>query len=236
VNRASTAADPARLFWTAAVFIALTLHAAWLALLQPAMPGFECAAMPDRMSHIRFTPVGAAETPADARWLWAPVIFSLPASTGFGLAGPGGGVLQPPMHLPEDPPPLRARSATPPPPAVYAPAGVAPAAWPLIDRAPPPPPAASSMIALEPAAGADAWPFPLEARAAGPAPWRAVARVEFGADALPRSVLVEEGDAPEAVRAAVARALFAWRPAGVAPGGVVRLLLRHVPPAGEAAP
>jgi hypothetical protein len=234
VSRAAvTDASAARILWAAALGLALALHAVWLLPFRPMRPGFDGVVQP-RPALVRFAPVAADAAAVDARWLWAPVNFSPPAAAGLGLAGPGGGVLQPPMRLPEEPPPLRVRAAPTPTPAVYAPAGVAPAAWPLIDRAAPPPPAGSSMIALN--ADAGAWPFPLDARAAGGAPWQAVVRVAFGADGLPRSALVEEGDAPPAVRVEIARALFAWRPEDIEPGRTLRLRLRHVPPAGEGAP
>ena len=230
-----------RRLWAAAALAALAWHGLLLGALRPARS--PRPRRPPKPPSVRYLPgphAGASWT--DARWLWSPVLFSLPSPVGFSRVRDEGESVRTPLAPP--PPAPRFRDAPPAPPedgpAVLPPRTSAAAAhWNgLLDGAAP----AFSPGPRGPLRLAGAWladdfergpadpPAALAARA-----WEARAQIEFDPRGVPERVLVDPPGEDPAFDRELARWLWSWRlkPGRAARDGRLRLVFA---PAGEAAP
>ncbi len=218
--------------WAAPVAIAVVAHLAW-------MTGFSVPAFPARRVFRDETPARVVYSPSsardiDARFIWSPVIFSLAGGHRDGSSGSGDENSLPPVVIPDDPPPFVSRAKPAPPAAILRARGVPPVTlWqaPVPRRSLPPSPVFEVDRMGEGPAPDPAWARSFSAETAGRHPWEATLQIEFGADGLPGSVLVEGPEVPAAARDHLSRTAFEWRRIPSEQVEMLLLRVRYSPPA-----
>lgn len=225
-----TPADRAR--WAVPIAVALAAHLAWM--LGSPMPAFPTRRVfsDDAPARVVYSPSNARDI--DARFIWSPVIFSLAQSKREGSAGSGNDNSLPPVVIPDDPPPFVNRAKSSVPPAILQPQGVqsAPLWQAPVPRKNLPPFSGFEVDRIGEGPALDSrWTLALSREIAGRHPWEATLQIEFGADGLPGSVLVEGPEVPVAARDLLSRTAFGWRRAPSEQPETLRLRVRYSPAA-----
>lgn len=212
-----------------AILLAVALHAVWFLCVPWSGAGPWTVRSTEPLTRLSYHPASPA---ADARWLWSPVLFSLPMPAGFSRANPDGGVLHPPVRMPEMPAPLLPPPVGETPMAVMAPSVKIQQEFPVagapVFSLPPPRSEVTLISGLD--KKPESWVFPIPAASAGAQAWEAVVQLHFREDGLADHVFIENaGEMPEPLRPELTRAMFRWQaPMSVQPRGCT-VRIRHVP-------
>lgn len=206
------ASPPARERWALPITLAVAAHLSWM--IGAKVPQFPVKPVirDTAPARVAYAPSNARDI--DARFIWSPVIFSLAQGKRNGSTGSGSDNSLPPVVIPDDPPPFAPRMKPAAPAAILPPdGGQKSPVWeaPVPSRMRLPPPAfdvdrSGAGPALNPA-----WAKSFSPECGGRQAWEASIQIEFGADGLPVSVIVDGPDIPEAARDHLSRTAFGWR-------------------------